>query len=897
MCGKIYPMDFNFSRSPLLWRDALATYVLLVALALTTAWIYIYKPGQLLLHLWNRRASRLLKLAKYDQTNALAWFVGLWLFTSFTVLIGLTGFFRLEVLIPCAALILGVSRAQGLGVFPRWPAMRGSFRSFRPFRNEPFIFLSCLGGITLISFMLLADMAPWFDGEFTIAGGHLARTGLYLPEFSQAQHGMVAITALLEVFLPKMSGLTAIIGWGPVFIPFLLIGMSLLLREIFQTRKWEPFAILLFLFPLFFKAHEIRGSVAGFGLTLWFLFFLLRYIRVRQFLDLVGAVVTLASAWNFGALAAIYSFALLAVWSIAAYFQGDLKKAAICWRVLFWTNVIEWLHIAVGLQWSLGPGTPTWKVFMPGTLTLILAGLIVKGLPQLPVIRFSKKWALFPLLGAVSYAYFLNPIGSPRFNWYFFRTPVSFEYLNFASFGLWGWLFAAALLVALYDLTKGKASPAATLLWSGFFISCLFQILAPLLLMSGKKLLLDDRAYLWDIWKDTTLYWIAPFMVIGYVELIRRIRALRTSQIRWVAIVALLPCLHSWEPYRILWQQPTGIHNVLNAHLAPHADHSWRSQQIYTLPMYISYSLFGEWRMGAPTQLDDCRFCTVHSYGFMNNEWPLIDFLSLAKIGARETFIVGDSVASREVYLNRQIRYANGVNTISPMYLAYLDRATSYEFYWKPEKMIRRTSLGAAYTILDPEKNLTHLKSMPDANGGLKTTLNVPFSGDYEFYFGDEWHPQPASATVDDRPVNPPDGPVLGWLSLEPGREYHLKLLPLPGQPALNENTKLQLYPRRYWRYEQQILEHQPEWGATGIMRFTGIPSASIAIEDMIQLMTAMNSPEREAVIHKYKIRYIVLDPILQTVFPNADQILQADANLKRHGVNSLPVFEFTGKL
>lgn len=879
-------------------------YVLLVAVATAGGWLFVFKLGQALLTLFTRRFARKESLARHELSALLSILAGLWAFTLLTSLAGLLGLYGLPALTSLAAAILLGCRRLKIPIPPKWDTP-GRWR-----REEPFAFWASVTTIGLIALAGVADFAAWFDGNFVIAGAHLARTGKLLVEHTDGQFGMVTLTALLKVVFSEMSPITVIVGWGPAFPPLILLGMHQLLRELFGKKRWEPLALLIFAFPVAMKAHEIRGSVSGFLLGTWTLVLVLRHLRNGRFLDLAGAALALASAWNFGQLAAAYLFLFLGFWSVGAYAAGRADRAAALWRVLLWANVAEYAILPLSFAWNLPEGA-SWRAFLPGTGSLLLAAGVLRVLPLLPKLRVPKTVAAAVYLATLALAYFANPHSAPTYNWYFYMGPVSFDWLNFWGYGAFGALFLAALALALKDFVA-SGSPPTTLLWNGFFVSCLVQALAPRALTSGTTLV-AERAFLWDGWKDTTLFWINPLMVVGVAYLLERLSRVKApARLRRVfspagapvlATLLLIPCVQRLEPYAVLAGSGAKtayerLNAFFTAHLIPNADHPWRAQQSYTLPMYAAYALFPKWRLGGHFQAKDCALCTVQSYGFLQREWPVIELLLRTGIAPGDSFISGDSIGTPEVYLNRQIRYRDGANTICPIYQWFHDGATAYEFYWKPKGRIRRNRSGMAYSILDPDRNLTWLNFRTVASGALEAEFSVFTTREYELYVGEETSTYPTEAKIDGVPMEAWPAPAAGRLRIEGGRKHVISISPRPGAPPVKPGVRAVLYPLRYWEYERLILEGaEAGFGGTAIARLTGVPSAPVTIEEMTTVMSSSDPSERAKILEKHRIRFIIFDPIARTAFPHGLGSLRADPSLRELDISGTPVFLARGPL
>ncbi len=888
-------MDFNFSYARLGYGQDIALYFSLFAIAVACAWVFFYKLGQLGLDLLLRGRQR-----KFPFQAPLAFFAGAWAFPTITLALGGAGIFGRAPIFALAAGVLIFCKKRGLGILPQAPLRQW-------IREEKFAALACTAMAALIALIGIHHMSPWFDGGFTIAGGNLARTGSYLTARSDGQPGMVALVATVNLFYEKMSPITAMIGWGPLYAPFLFFGMFFLLRELFGQKRWEFFALAYFALPVAFKAQEIRASVSGFGLILWCLFFLLRHFRTKNQFDFLAALFTLAASWNFGQYASLYCFLLIGIWSVGAVLGGQPERARTLWRLLAWTAALEWFHLLFSFSWVMGPDAPFRKPALPGTLALAGGWGMVRLLPRLPKISLPRAWLVLPYLGGIAAAVWLNPWWDPSYNWYFFVPRVWFGEFNFGSYGLLGWLYLAALLLSFRDALDPKGRPAARLLWISFALSSMTQALSALLTKTGTVEIFGEPAFVWDLWKDTALYWNPAFMVIGFAYLFERLQgwnkktktAFTPRRVAAGLVVALLLPLQNLLPWSALAAGAMDLRHLsiafYKAHLAPHADHPWRAQQAYPLPMYVAFAVMDEYNMGPHRQRTDCASCTVHAYGFLETTAPVIDFLLEQDFKPGQSFVTGDSVTTPEVYLNRQVRYSRGPNTICPIYLAYLDRATAHLKFWKPGMRIRRNRHGMAYTVVNPEQNLIWLRPTPTDDGGLSTIFSVPFDGEWEVYRGGESWSDPARVTVDGSPAEAADEPGSGRMALKAGRIYTIKLMPLPGKGALSKDVPVVVHPRRYWNYEKYVLEdYGLKWlSAYGIMRWTGIPSAEISVEEMSDLLTTRDTATRVAILRKYHIRFVIIDPLVAAIYPQADRILMAEPALIRNLVNGTSVYEY----
>ena len=178
-----------------------------------------------------------------------------------------------------------------------------------------------------------------------------------------------------------------------------------------------------------------------------------------------------------------------------------------------------------------------------------------------------------------------------------------------------------------------------------------------------------------------------------------------------------------------------------------------------------------------------------------------------------------------------------------------------------------------------------------DENGVLHATFELSEAGTYEVYRGDEMTPAPALAIIDATALVNDDGsPAIGHVDLGPG-PHTLELRSLDSAP-LDASVPVVLYERRYWDYELAVFETKaPIFGAVGIMRSSGVPNAEITVEDLRTLMLDGDGEARAAVLDRYHVRFVILDPLLRMLYPGADDLLATDPSMERHMVNGDPVF------
>jgi hypothetical protein len=863
------------------------------------AWIFIFKPGQLLFSYLGRKG--------YELSLPWSLLAGLWLCTAYCFLLGMLGLFSIPALLLTGGALLALGHARGLPLFP-WSA---GARPPKARRYDPFVTGSCVLVAVLIMLVHLGHPAAWCDGNYLGGAGNLAKTGKLLIGICEGQFGMSILTAMISLVFTHLTPLNTAIAWTPFHAVLLLFGFYYLLQELFPGKSWGLSAILIFLLPIAFKIPESRGSVVGFSLALWVVFFTLRAQRTRRTEDRLGAIFALASAWNFGQMGAIYAFAILGFWSLVELLEGRRERFREIWQILFWTNVIEWPILVASFRWILGPEKPLWLAFAPETVTLALAWALKRlntwNRPPLKLPSYSK---VVPIAAVAILAYIDNPSSSPQYGWFYFSRYMSFLGMNFSSYGLLGYLFALSLLLALYDREVKTRVPRFVLLL-GFFASCLMQLAAAHVLEKGVNPL-GLRPYGWDIWKDSTLYWNDFLILIGLVYLadyaVERSKAFkknfkRRQLITAVSVLALFS-LQSFKPYTTLLHQLGTMHFDANAfadaHLSDDVMFSWFGQQTYSLPAYVTYALgWGSPSMasGTPVRLASCSNCSIHVFDG-GEARPLVDYLVDAPIGQDETLLATDSVLNDAVYLNRQVRYASGANTVCPVYLHYYDIATLHEFFWKDHCRIRRNGNGMAYTITDPAKNLIWLYPKNTPDGGLTADLTVSDTADYELYRGSEFSPELTPVTIDGRAAVQ-TGETNGLdLSMVEGGKGHTLVMPPPEGKRLDPSVPVVVYPKRYWFLEKYILESSgiSNIDSINLTRATGIPSAPITIENMIRLATTEDAAERHALLDRYRVRYLIVDPLFRAVFPQGESHFDADPSLTRRTAGTSTVYEYRGK-
>jgi len=854
--------------------------------AILVAWIGFFLLGQLvtlkLLPRWD-----LAPADDHPLRLAIILFAGVWATTSITLLLGLTGLFGLIPVAIGGIATLAATRWYRLPWIPK---------------ERPDLALGAAVG--LFALVGAAHPVPWPDENFAIAGGHLARTGLFLPAYSGAQSGMAAITALVNIFFGIMSPLTAVAGWGVFFAPLLILGARALISEAMVSDRWRSIGYLILVFPIAFKVQEIRGAIAGFGFVLWGIVFFLRYRKQAARVDLMAIALSFALAWRFGPVASLFGMLFVALIGVTSLMSSDRKQAQHALAALFWTALLSWPELLLASIAVFSNSQWRFLSWLPGTVLVALPAMFARVLEQLPDRKLPRR-PLFGFAAAIilaAWAYFSNPSTAPKYNWFLFKEKASFPFLNFGSLGIYGWLFAAGLCLAIAERAQGRKSQTITVLGAAFSTSAVVQILCPWLLRSGLNPF-GERALIWDLWKDSTLYWNNGFNLVAIAYLLHRLTEFRPNigklltgkRLHAIVLAAAVLVVPNWQTYGKLLRG-RGLDEAFRVSLMPHIDNTWRGQQFYSMPMYLvhAFDLVKQESVGDSMQREACVFCTVHKHASIRGLKPLIDFLLDVPAQAEESFISGESVMTYEPYLNRQIRYASGVNTVSPRYFLYLNDATTYEYYWKPWKKIRRTSEGIAYTVTQPERNIRWLAMQSESSGAtLVATFEVPSDGDYELYRGDEFRPHKTQLSLNGQPVaSVTDSPAIPLLGLKAGHRYQVRLTPLPGQGLLDSTIPVAVYPHRYWAYERQLFENGVQAAyQLPLMRYTGLISAPMTVDEMFALMTTQDPVQRGAVLDRHHVATIILDPLLQALFPNADRLLTADPRLTRLLVNGLPIF------
>ena len=894
-------MNLNYDYRILNWTESIDFFLVLSLAALLIFWFLFHLPGKTLLVFLTKR----LRLKKTETSSdiysaVLPVFVGSWFFCLFSMGVGLFGIFNIPAIAVFAAFCILLSFIYRIRIVPNVTFLGSAFR-------HPLLFSSLSVMTFVFCAVVVSEMAAWWDGNYLVTAGHLARTGKYLPELSDGQIGMTSAVAVIQLFFPKLSQVTAGIGWAWLFVPLIGIGMFLLIEELLPKRNLGFLGLTVFLLPTAFKATEIRGSATGFALTIWSLLFVYRYLKTKKTTDLIGAVFALCAAWNFGQMAALFLCLFIAFWAL---FSFEEQKSSKLISILFWVNLLEWPFLCMNFIWLLGKGDHLFLAVLIPSVSLLILALCYKAVRSYDLSRpiklkfFSPRNASIAFFLIVLLAFIANPIWKPTYNWYFFQSPASFVRMNFTSYGLFGLLFMLALLLAGFLLSKKDRDLSIHFLCLGFSVSCIFQILSLLMLKSGSKFPFAARAIYWDIWKDCTLHWnnlLMPVALAFLIDNVKKIKifenvtSLKRYSVPLTAFVFFVMPTQNVKPYQALFS--FGDKKFSDIILSQIDDNQgdWRGQQVFTLPLYLSYIGEHRWRMGARYQRKDCRFCTVHNAGFNRAARPIIDFLLERKIGEHESIVTADSILTYEHFLDRQVRYRNGVNTVCPIYVSTLDMATASEFYWKANNYIRRTSIGMAYTVLDPMKNLQWLKTEPTTEGGLAARFSISDDGEYEIYRGSEYSPAKLNATVNGVPLFIEAGsPSLGWIHLTRSEQNMLILSSNSPNSNSNPDVPVVLYPRRYWNLEKLFLEdiNYPPYPAISLMRFTGIVNAPLTIEDYIYLMTGSDAERRHDIIKRYNVRFIIIDSTMESVFPSIHRIFSADPRLLQHQVAGTSIYE-----
>jgi len=849
---------------------------------IVVAWVF--KLGEVVRH---HLAARFKSLSKLNSRTD--WIFGIWFSYTVNLAFGILGVFSVWMVIVGGLGILAYAGFRlKIGFLPRLP-----LRTF--WREEKFLAVVAALGAFLYGWASCNSLLPWFDGLFVVSGGHMARTGQLLPLMGEGQHGMSVLAAMTSVFFPQTSVLNPISAWAPWHAPFILGGSVVLCRAVLGTRRFDPLAILIFALPLAFKAGEIRGSVIGVGFFLWTTAFLFRYAKSKLDSDLLLAIFSLASAWNYSPATTIKVFLFYLAWAAFDWVAGRRQQWIDVWKLFFFTSVLQFPHLVQGFAWSKVDRAIYWSFLAP-IAAMVLSYLILR-LSDRPVKPRSQeegaRWRAWVLPGltilAFGWAYWVNPVHSPTFNWVFFAVKASFLMLNFQSYGLLGYLYGAILILALFSCRRDEG---ARFLVTGFLVSCFFQII-PIYLLKFDLNPMGERPYIWDVWKNAALYWNNPFMVVAYAwglkyaaEYFKRVHlALTPRRVGVGAALAMILPLQTVAPYRALFfddkKKFPWLERVMHAHLAKHTANQWRGQQTYSFPMYAAFAtgaVSDHW-LGRPIRAKGCDSCTANSYAFMKVQSPLIDTLIFRGAGIGETFVTGDSVTNFETYMRRRVHYRDGPDTICPIYIAYWNDLTIYEKYWQDKLHIRRNAQGMFYTVDEPEKNLVWVKG-PDLR------FQVPYDGEWDLYRGTDLGAAPARISIGgvDRGLSSTsDAPFLSLGRLEKGKDYVLSI-DTPDDPAKGAGVPIVVYPKRDWALERRLVDTagSKAIGFLALMKFTSIPSAEVTVEDLHDLFGNPDPAVRAKTVERWRIRYLILDEVITGAFPQAEMVLSADPAFER---------------
>ncbi len=885
------------------WSAHLQFFVAVVFLAAILAWAFFWIPGSLLYRLVDpRRQSRYALPVTFT--------FGVTAFTFLSTTLGLIGLFHLWLLIGLFSVMLVLGYYKGA---PLLPALR--FKSW--LREEPFLFWATAIMSLTFSLILVQSLSGYADGHYLVAAGQMSRTGAFSPLYSEGQTGMAAIAALIQVFIRTASIPNSIIGWGPLYVPFLLLGAYAFLRELFGDRPWvKVLAAFVFLFPVAMKATEIRGSVTSAGFALWSFAFFLHSFRTGDKAAFWGSAVALGATWNFSPPIAVYSALLFVVLSVRFLLRNRREEARQIWRLLWITNLIELPFLVISFRALLGGHQPAALAFVPGFITLAGVGVIhyaLSTLRDLPARAPSPLATVAWLAPLPIAAFFLNPPWAPMYSFFFFNRNVSFLDFNFGCYGLPGWIFAFSLLVATAALFRKKARLDSELLWSGALVAFFFQALSPILLRSDWSPT-GSRAYLWDIWKDTGLYWLPILFLPGFALLIDRAekypwfkRFMPSRRLVGVLIALLFIPWHSFAPYRAVLADETPGQprkSFLMTQLSDMTFPAYFGPQTYPIPLYWAYALDfqGTFRLGRSAGRADCIFCSSVLDTAMRPVLPVIDFLMHAPLEKEETLLSGNSVLTPEIFLDQRVRYRDAPDSVCPLYVWYVGEATQYEFYWRPLHRIRRNNQGMAYTVTRPKENLVWVQTEPVAGGDLEGMFSVPRTGEYELYWGTDGDSRRPAVMVDGVKHEPKEGyfgvPIGRVLA---GSSHRIRILRSASPDTATYEAPLVVHPLRYWYYERYLMNllKEPPYpmDRLALMRHAGIPSAEITMEEVLTLMGGepfhqATRDERLRIVDSHKIRYIVMDPLFRTVFPKAETLFAADPGFRRIDASGTPVFE-----
>lgn len=872
-------------------------FSLFVSVALGLVWVFFWLAGQLTLSYFPKKY---LQSESNDLFTVIQIGTGIWVSTTVFILLGLCDLFSREFMFFLGLGIVLLSYQRKLRLWP----FRGLIALLK---SDPY--LSALGIVStfLLGLVAFYRLNVWIDGNYAFVAKHLARTGRFVFTASDGQMGMSILAGMIAAFLPDFSVINSASGLAPFFGPLLVFGPVYLIRELEKDLRWDSVVWLALCLPLVFRAPEIRGAIAAFGFSTWSLVFFFRYLKRGSILNGYAASLGLALAWNFSPQAALYEIIFLGIWSIRCFCMGDSASTLRIWRIFGFTNAIEWLHFGLTFSWNQGaPSREMIKSFLPGTATLIICVFMIRFLERkkLPKLHLPL-WinSIFALI-AVGSAIATNPSSQPMYNWIGLNSPTWFFPFNFSSFGMWGYLFLFALILSVFDLHKKTCRPSVTVLWIGFSVSCLVQTACALLFYSQLNIL-GERANIWDLWKDTAQFFHAPLMIVALLVLAQKFfqgkRWKRVTRYHTNLALFVLVCIdpYSTSSYEQFFAPANNLKEQLihyfSATFPTHVDSVWSGQRAFSLPMYLAHALNWvepKFMESVPFRRADCKVCPILGYWVVSGQEPMINFLMKAPVSAGQTFVSSDSVFTNEYYVNRQLRYSNGVNTICTEMIDIFAQATAYEAYWLPKNKIRRGNYGWIYTVTAPEVNLIWTRDFDN--------FRVPRDGDYELYRGNDWSFERPSVMLNGIRIDPDqsDRRTVVLPQLKVGVNYQIQVLPRPGTNSLNPSFSNVIYPIRNQKAEYAYLEWAQNFTQFHHLiqaRYSGIGGAPIAIDELELLLTSPDPSMRQKILKKYQTRYIILDAFLQQVYKEALAILSNDTQLRRIDVEGTPVFEYQG--
>jgi len=890
--------------------DVLDFYVRAILAALCCGVFFFWLPGRVLVRFAVRRGWLDQRQLLADEAGGfIPLLVGLAFFPVVGLALGLAHVFTPPVLAAFAVLMIVceflLSRKTAM---PRKrPAARTIAGLIRTLRSQdPFILVVCAAGILCVGHIAVSQPTAWFDDNFSIAGGHLSRTGGYLLSWSRGREAMAVMMALTGIFFPQSSALVPMIGWGPFYPVLLVCGTVFLVREL-AGRKWETFGALVIIFPLFMRIFEIRSSVSGFTLMIWALYFSARHARLRETSSLLGAVAALGASWMYGQVGTMFGVLTIGIFSVQQFVGGARKPALALMRILGWTAVFiavpaAFTMLSIALEkGGLTPARVAMNI-LPLALAVAAPWILRAAMTRLPPLKAPAL--VFPAIAGamLAGAFAVNPPWAPRYTWYNFNAPVDFLELNFISYGLPGLLYGVSIVVVLVMLARRKATDGMAVLCAGVMAALVPQLLSPFLLWLGVDVP-AGRAQIWNFWKDAIYYFTNVLAVVGIALAVscaakrsRRFAAWFSPwKLRLTVTLSAMICLEPFVFMPSFWSGVGSVEDFFARQVSGRFSYfPEKAQQVFSIPNYISY---GNTQMTVMRRTG-CGTCGFHIYGGQMKYVKLIDFLSSARTRPNETMVLAHSVLTAELFMDRRVRYSNGPDTVDPVYVYYVGGATAHEFYWQSMSRIRRDASGMAYTVVDPRRNLVFLGLRPSVSSvALRSSFNVPYDGRFELMAGGENWRLDADVRLDGVLLGgAPDTYGVDLGMLKAGRQYGIEIVPRDGKVAPADLQAI-VHPWRFWRLEEKVLAKSDKFFAIWLMRFTGMPSAEMTVEDMMRMFEGSGAQDMLAMIKKYNVRFMILEDALRAAFPGAEKMLDAQAFLESRTLDGVKVYEVKGAI